>query len=232
MARRKLESLRAILVAAFEEAVFLRRGARKAGARKADSQRFFNAESFDYDSGYKQYTEDTHPVVLAELEKISYTSILDVSCGTGAVLSSIRPNVKKTGLDISPKMIYRAKQKLGSSADLVVGDSEMLPYANRSFDTVTCVLAFHHFEQPEIVLKEMHRVLRKEGRIIICDVYEPIFWRRLRANILMRASNVHGDLHYYSQREIKWLLNGSGFRPVDWRELGKRFIVTGVRNRG
>ena len=238
MTRRKIESLKAILVATFEEAVFLCTGGRKAGARKADSQRSFNADAVDYDSEYKRYTKDTHPVVLAELEKMSYSSVLDVSCGTGTILSAIKPNVEKTGLDVSPKMIHMAKQKLGDSADLVVGDSEVLPYTNCSFDMVTCVLAFHHFEQPEIVVKEMHRVLRKGGKVIICDVYVPIFWRRLRANIFMRASKsarAHGDLHYYSQREIKWLLNRVGFRSIAWKEVGekgaRRFIVLAGRNR-
>jgi ubiquinone/menaquinone biosynthesis C-methylase UbiE len=229
MVRRKIESLKTILVATFEAAVFLRIRARKAGVRKAYSLRSFNADAVDYDSTYEQYTKDTHPIVLAELEKMSFSSVLDVSCGTGTILSKISANVKKAGLDMSPKMIYRAKQKLGDSADLVVGDSEMLPYTNGSFDMVTCILAFHHFVQPEIVVNEMHRVLRKGGRVIICDVYEPIFWRRFYTNILMEASS-GGDLHFYSEKEIKWLLNRVGFRPTVWKKVGKRFIATGVRN--
>ncbi|MGA2767355.1 MAG: class I SAM-dependent methyltransferase [Candidatus Bathyarchaeia archaeon] len=244
MVRRKIESLKAILVATslkailvatFEEAVFLctkarRAGVRRAGVRKADSLRSFSAVAVDYDSKYEQYTKDTHPIVLAELEKMSFSSVLDVSCGTGTILSRISANVKKTGLDISPKMIYMAKQKLGDSADLVVGDSEMLPYANGSFDMVTCILAFHHFERPEIVVKEMHRVLKKGGSVILCDIYEPIFWRRLRANIFLRAFSDSGDLRFYSEREIKWLLNRVGFRSTVWKKAGKRFTATGVRN--
>lgn len=230
MVRRKIESLKRILVATFEAALFLRIRTRKAGVRKADSLRIFNADAVDYDSKYEQYTKDTHPIVLAELEKMSSSSILDVSCGTGTLLSRISANIKKAGLDVSPKMINRAKQKLGDSANLVVGDSESLPYTNGSFDMVTCILAFHHFEQPEIVANEMHRVLRKGGKVIISDVYEPIFWRRLRANILNQALSDSGDLHFYSEKEIKWLLNRAGFRPTVWKEMEKRFIATGVRN--
>jgi ubiquinone/menaquinone biosynthesis C-methylase UbiE len=160
---------------------------------------------------------------------MSFSSVLDVSCGTGTILSKISANVKKAGLDLSPKMIYKAKQKLGDS-DLVVGDSEMLPCTNGSFDVVICALAFHHFEQPEIVVNEMHRVLRKGGKVIICDVYEPIFWRRLRANIFMLAFSGIGDLHSYSEKEIKWLLNRVGFRYTVWKKVGRRFIAIGVRN--
>jgi ubiquinone/menaquinone biosynthesis C-methylase UbiE len=230
MARLEFESLKAILAATFEEAVFLRTGARKAGVRKTKALRSFGADAVRYDSEYRQYTKDTHPVVLAELEKMSYRSVLDVSCGTGTILSAITPNVRKTGLDISPKMIYGAKQKLGDNADLIVGDSEMLPYVNGSFDMITCILAFHHFEQPEIVMREMHRVLRRSGRVMICDVYEPIFWRRFRRNVLMRAFSVSGDVHFYSKKEIKWLLNRVGFRAVVWKRAGKRFIAAGTRN--
>jgi ubiquinone/menaquinone biosynthesis C-methylase UbiE len=230
-ARRKIESLKAILVATLEEAAFLQIRARKTGIRKAASLRSFNADAPDYDSKYEQYTKDTHPMVLAELEKMSFSSVLDVSCGTGTILSMIASNVKKAGLDMSPKMICKAKQKLGDGAYLVVGDSEKLPYTNSSFDVVTCVLAFHHFEQPEIVVEEMHRVLRKGGGVIIADVYEPIFWRRLRLNILGRVFiSDSGDLHSYSEKEIKWLLNRGGFRDTVWKRAGKRFIATSIRN--
>jgi ubiquinone/menaquinone biosynthesis C-methylase UbiE len=236
MARRKIDSLKAILIATFEEALPLptgvrKLGVRKPGARKARSLRSFNADAADYDSTYGQYTKDTHPMVLAELEKISFNSALDVSCGTGTILSMIPSSVRKVGLDISSKMVSKAKQKLGDSADLVVGDSEMLPYSNGSFSVVTCILAFHHFEQPETVIREMHRVLRTNGRIIIADVYDPIFWRRLRGNIMMQAfsDSDRGDIHFYSEKEIKWLLNRNGFGHTVWKSVGYRFIATGVR---
>ena len=232
MVRLKIDSLKAILVATFEEAVFLRTGVRKQlGVRKARSIRCFNADAADYDSTYEHYTKDTHPMVLAELEKISFNSALDVSCGTGSILSMISSSVRKFGLDMSPKMIYRARQKLGDGADLVVGDSEMLPYVNGSFDVVTCILAFHHFEQPEMVIREMRRVLGKGGRIIIADAFEPILWRRLRANIMGRAFvSESGDIHFYSEKEIKLLLNRSGFQNTVWQSAGKSFIATSVRN--
>jgi len=229
MARRKIDSLKAILIATFEEALLLPTRARKPGAKKARSLRSFNADAADYDSTYEQYTKDTHPMVLAELEKISFNSALDVSCGTGTILSMIPSSVRKAGLDISPKMICKAKQKLGDSADLVVGDSEMLPYSNSSFDVVTCILAFHHFEYPETVIREMHRVLKTNGRMIIADVYDPIFWWRLRANIMMRTFSDSGDVHFYSEKEIKWLLNRNGFRHTVWKSAGYRFIATSVR---
>lgn len=226
---RKIDSLKKMVTATFEMAVFLRIRTRKAEAKKVDSLRLFNADAVNYDSTYEQYTKDSHPIVLAELERMSFNSVLDVSCATGTILSKISANIKKAGLDISPKMIHEAKQKLGDRADLVVGDSEKLPYINGSFDLVTCTLAFHHFEQPEIVLNEIHRVLRKGGSTIICDVYEPIFWRRLRSNILASVFSDSGDLHFYSKKEIKWLLRRSGFHSIVWKTVGKRFLVTSVR---
>lgn len=64
----------------------------------------------NYDLEYEQYTKDTHPFVLREVNKVAFTSILDVSCGTGTILSMISGDIKKTGVDLSPKMIHMAKK--------------------------------------------------------------------------------------------------------------------------
>lgn len=161
----------------------------------------FNNVAVDYDMKYEGWSKDTHPFILDELKSEPFTSILDVGCGTGTMLSMVTKRARKAGLDISPQMLTKARQKLGDGIDLRVGDSEVLPWSDDSFDVVTCNLSFHHYEHPEIVLKEMHHVLRSGGRVVICDIHQP-FFQRLFLNLFMRF-NHEGDAHIYSGKKSR-----------------------------
>lgn len=102
-------------------------------------------------------------------------AMLDVSCGTGAILLEFAPNVASaTGVDITPAMLDQTKAALAEqgidNVTLVVGDAINLPFPDHSFDLVTSSAAFHHFEDPAAVLAEMHRVCRPGGRVVISDV--------------------------------------------------------------
>jgi len=152
---------------------------------KQESLETFNKAATDYDSSHQKWTKPTHSFILAELIREPASSILDVGCGTGTMLSALNGNVRKAGLDLAPEMVNKAREKLGAIVDLRVGDAERLPWPNQSFDAVTINLSFHHYEHPEIVLGEVLRVLTNEGRVIIGDVCLPLHLNTL-ANLLMR----------------------------------------------
>jgi ubiquinone/menaquinone biosynthesis C-methylase UbiE len=101
--------------------------------------------------------------------------VLDVGCGTGTQLALYKcAGCRVLGIDRSAAMLAIARKKLGPSVDLRLGDARFLPYPDRSFDLVTCILALH--EMPSImrpsVLSEGKRVLKKDGRILLVD-YQP-----------------------------------------------------------
>lgn len=76
------------------------------------------------------------------------------------LLREKHPQMMLWGLDLSPEMIRRAKEKQIPHADFCVGDAEFLPYPDQSFDVVLCMQSFHHYPNPEGVLEEVYRVLR------------------------------------------------------------------------
>lgn len=93
---------------------------------------------------------------------------------------------------------------------------------------VISILAFHHYVHPKIVVGEMRRVLKKGGRVIISDAYEPVFWRWLLSNFKIWFFNDSGDLHFYSEKEIESLLTKNGFQDIVWKRIGSnRFLATG-----
>jgi len=99
---------------------------------------------------------------------------LDVACGPGLVVHAFARVVSHaSGIDATPAMIARASE-LGreqglANIELRVGEATALPYEDGTFDAVTCRFAFHHIPELSTVMKEMVRVCRVGGKVVVCD---------------------------------------------------------------
>jgi ubiquinone/menaquinone biosynthesis C-methylase UbiE len=99
---------------------------------------------------------------------------LDVACGPGLLVCALAKRVRHaTGIDLTPAMLAQARSAQREHGVTNVtwdqGDVTAMPYADASFDVVTCRFAFHHFPEPLAVLREMRRVCRTGGRIVVAD---------------------------------------------------------------
>jgi ubiquinone/menaquinone biosynthesis C-methylase UbiE len=108
---------------------------------------------------------------------------LEVAIGTGLNLPHYPLDVHLTGLDLSPEMLALAEtaaKRTGRSIELVIGDAEGLPFADRSFDAVVCTYGLCSVPDDTRVIIEMKRVLKPGGRLILVDHIRssitPIFW--------------------------------------------------------
>ncbi len=99
--------------------------------------------------------------------------ILDNGCGSGILLKELK---NAYGCDISFDMLKAAKMK-----NLVNADSEKLPFKDKSFDAVFCRGSLHHFHSYEKGLKEIKRVLKKNGKLIISEPFDNFLIRIPRA---------------------------------------------------
>ncbi|QRN80584.1 MAG: methyltransferase domain-containing protein [Nocardiopsis sp. BM-2018] len=100
---------------------------------------------------------------------------LEVAVGTGMNLEHYPPQVKLTGVDLSPAMLERARERAeeqGRPVTLVEGDAQALDFADQSFDTVLCALALCTIPDQGRALAEMHRVLVPGGRLLLVDHIE------------------------------------------------------------
>jgi SAM-dependent methyltransferase len=101
--------------------------------------------------------------------------VLDVGTGTGLVALLVAPLIpggKIIGIDHSPGMLEQASakatfQNLDNIASFQQMDAECLDFPDQSFDVVLSLFALLHFPRPILALKEIHRVLRPGGRVII-----------------------------------------------------------------
>jgi len=100
--------------------------------------------------------------------------VLDVACGGGLVGRAFAPHVRHaTGIDVTPAMLDEARRAAAqnglTNTSWDQGDVTTLPYADESFSIVATRFSFHHFVDPLRVLKEMARVCKPGGRIVVAD---------------------------------------------------------------
>lgn len=101
--------------------------------------------------------------------------VLEVAAGTCAFGRMIAPHVEKiTELDVTNAMLSVGQKENEKAhihnAEYVIGTAEKLPFENGSFDIVVSRLAFHHFVNADTVFKEMCRVVKSRGKIVIADM--------------------------------------------------------------
>lgn len=106
--------------------------------------------------------------------------LLDVACGTGDfAIAAVRAGVKRvTGIDISAGMVDIGKRKvealgLSGRIALEIGDSEQMRFPDNTFDAVTVAFGVRNFEHLGQGLREMCRVLRPGGKIVILEFSMP-----------------------------------------------------------
>jgi SAM-dependent methyltransferase len=97
--------------------------------------------------------------------KLKINRILDVGCGTGANLKMLAAYGSAEGVDISPQAVDFCHERGLDSVKL--GAIEQLPYESDSFELVTALDVIEHLDNDIAGLREMRRVLRRDGRILV-----------------------------------------------------------------
>ncbi|HTP09568.1 MAG TPA: methyltransferase domain-containing protein [Anaerolineae bacterium] len=154
---------------------------------------------------------------LVELACVRSTDrVLDVATGTGHTAFAFAPHVREViATDLTPEMLSEAeklKSELGlHNVDFRIADAHALPFDDKSFDVVTCRRAAHHFTEIRRALREMRRVLRPGGRLVIDDrsVPEDDF----ADATLNRLDWLHDHSHVRQYRPSEWqsILHEAGF---------------------
>jgi len=100
-------------------------------------------------------------------------TILDLGCGTGILEERLPGSAQVVGVDITEEMVRRAQSKaIPSLKMLTLGDGEHMPFRDGSFDTVVSCYVVKYCS-PARLAKEMARVLRKGGTLVLYDFTRP-----------------------------------------------------------
>ena len=118
--------------------------------------------------------------VVALIEATNPKNVLDIATGTGDLaihLAETRAE-KIIGLDLSPGMLSVgiekvAQKNLSNKIDMIIGDSEALPFETGSIDAVTVAFGVRNFENLALGLSEILRVLKPKGTLVILETSVP-----------------------------------------------------------
>ena len=143
--------------------------------------------------------------------------ILDVGCGEGNHLSFFNPSLySRYGLDASPLMIRRARERLGNRAVLKAGMAEDLPFEDNEFDIVLFINTLEFLDEPLAALKEAGRVAK---RSVFIGVTNSLSWYSLCAKLQRLLRKPFFDhFVFFNLWQLKSYIQAAyGAVPVQWR---------------
>jgi SAM-dependent methyltransferase len=158
--------------------------------------------------------------------------LVEVACGSGVFLDIHACHVRSiAGLDLSDIQVRLARRRLADriaagTAEIVQGDAAALPWEDERFSAAACIGSLDHFPDPAGALRELRRVLRPGGRLVISYGFDP------SAEEMVRQMEKWG-LPNPSEEEVRKLVEDAGFSLVSVTYLGEDFparFVTGVKS--
>ena len=156
----------------------------------------------------------------AILSHIRGQDILDAGCGEGITFERVIkafPDAIVHGLDVDPENIRICKQH---GLNVTEGSLYDLPFADNSFDTSLLIEVIEHLESPDTALKELSRVTKPGGRVIVVF---PVDWGMWLARMLCLRWNEArfdpGHLRQWNFRELSAALVCAGFVCLSQKSL-------------
>jgi ubiquinone/menaquinone biosynthesis C-methylase UbiE len=174
------------------------------------------ADSRDGQGWRDDYLRDAQRKLISLLDIRENVRFLDVGCGAGSAVGEVARLAANKGLfygvDLSPKMIEKAKGKFSGKDNyhFIQANAESIPLDDESFDIIICTNSFHHYLHPDKALKEMYRLLRTGGKIYILDPTADNWMAKAVDKIIKRVEPEHVKL--YSTKEFQQLFGNARIR--------------------
>jgi ubiquinone/menaquinone biosynthesis C-methylase UbiE len=189
-----------------------------------DRKDFFNKCASSWDTN--ENTLDLYKIkttVIPLLDLKNNDILLDVACGTGIFIETLKEknkNIKITGIDFAQNMIDQATIKFPDT-NFIVADIVNLPFDDNSFSKVICLNSFPHFEDKNKAIKEIGRVLKKDGIFLLAHTNS-------KSNIDNHHRNVGGLIAediLPDNETMNAMLADNGFKNIAFIDNDKVFII-------
>lgn len=181
------------------------------------SRSYFEAVAGDWERIRGSYFDDR--VTSLAIEKLLPRNLViaDIGCGTGSLTFELaRFAHKAIGVDLSTEMLRRArelaKEKRVSNVEFRMGDALKLPLKSNQVDAAFSVMVLHFLEEPEHAIKELCRITRPGGSVILVDLVD-------HKQEWMREQMAHRWLGFEQNKVEQWL-RAAGAATVDYELTG------------
>lgn len=174
-------------------------------------------------------------------------TLCDIGCGAAPVtLDLLRRGYNVVGLDYSSDMLSNARQRLVSeninTKPLINGNSESLPFVNESFNCAICLGVISYVENYENIIKEIQRVLKPNGTLIISFrnnhnliMNDPvILFKHLIKKLIFRKNNKKSKIfrigQYLDREQVLALIISNNFSYIGFEGIGfGPYSINGIR---
>ena len=196
-------------------------------------QEFFNTAAVTWDKHF-QTQELLYFLehLMSELDLGPGERILDVGTGTGVLIPFLLKAVGQTGhvtaIDYAEKMVelFRAKYAGFPNVSIAVQQVEKLRFSSESFDAITCFGLFPHLENKRKALRQMNRVLKHDGRLIIAHALSSTEIRNHHHN----ASSAIAHDMLPDDATMRELLKRAGFDQISIIDKPGRYLCLSVKS--
>lgn len=161
-------------------------------------------------------------------------SVLEVGVGTGLSLPNYAPYLKVTGIDLSPEMLEKARERVAKAGLLNVDglyemDAAHLDFAENSFTTVVAMYVMTVVPDPEKVMKELERVCAPGGEVMVVNHFSEE--QGPRAWVERKLEPLAGRLGWHPVFPIERITGRPGLSLIERKALPPAGIFTLVRFR-
>jgi len=184
-------------------------------------------------------------------ERITGKRVLEIGCGLGTHAKLlVESGANLTGIDLTDRAVEQTRKRLsifGLDADIRVMDAELLEFSDEEFDMVWSWGVIHHSSRPNVIAREVCRVLRPGGefRMMVYNmrslnvIYSLV--RALLTGKVFRRWSVEEILnHYadgyvakhYTRKELQNMLTSEGFSDIQVSIIGQKSEVVPIPSRG
>jgi SAM-dependent methyltransferase len=191
-----------------------------------ETRAFFACRAATWDS---KFGDDlpAYAAAVAEAGVLRGGVVIDVGCGTGRVLPALRDAVGSAGaviaLDVTPEMLIAARPASeAAQAGLVLADARALPFADASADAVFAAGLVNHLPDPEAGLRELARVTRTGGLLIL-------FHPSGRAALAARHGRALSPDEPLAQQPLRRSTQAAGWRLTAYDDAPHRFFALATR---
>jgi phosphatidylethanolamine/phosphatidyl-N-methylethanolamine N-methyltransferase len=184
------------------------------------------ARVYDY-----TYGPTLHPGRIEAIEKMRIrpgTRVLEVGVGTGINLGMYPRTAKITGIDLSSRMLDKAKKRIAekglANCDVMEMDATKMTFADNSYDVVYAPYVISVVPDPVAVAKEMYRVCRRGGRVVILNHFKS--FNPLMSKIERAISPMTVHIGFTADLDLPKFLDQADLRPVSIEKVNVPKIWT------